>query len=124
MHGILQLPRSLFRTVALPLHLYLSNESISEHCDLPVKDAQWLSLELSLGFHLNHVPIYHMVRIMYIFLNQRNMKNFMISSARKQCKSICNWTYSFNTSKGPQYIGDILAQLPSFQELFFAFTLR
>ena len=52
-HGILQLPRSLIRTVVLPLHLHLSNGSILEHCDLPVEDAHWLGLELSLRFHLN-----------------------------------------------------------------------
>ena len=63
-HGILQLPRSFFRTLVLPLHLYLSYGSVPEHCDLLVEDAHWLSSELSLGFHLNHIPIYHMVRIM------------------------------------------------------------
>ena len=87
-HGILQLPCSLIRTVVLPLHLYLSNDSILEHCYLLVEDAQWFGLELSLTFHLNHIPIYHMVRIMYIFLKQRNMKNIMSSSASRQCNSI------------------------------------
>ena len=48
-HGILQLPRSLFRTVVLSLHFYLSYGSIPEHCDLPVEDAHWLDLELSFG---------------------------------------------------------------------------
>ena len=89
-HGILQLPRSLFRSVALPLHLYLPYGSVPEHCDLPVEDMHWLDLELSLGFHLNHIPIYHMVSLMYIFLKQRNMKNIMSSSASRKCKSICN----------------------------------
>ena len=74
-HGILQLPCSLFRTVVLPLHLYLYNGSIPEHCDIPVEDAHWLDSKLSLEFHLNHIPINHMVRIMYIVLKQRNMKN-------------------------------------------------
>ena len=37
-HGILQLPCILFRTVVLPLHLYLSSGSILEHGDLPVED--------------------------------------------------------------------------------------
>ena len=77
LHGIVQLQHSLLRTIVLPLHLYLSNGSIPEHCDLFVEDAQWLGLELSLGFHLNHIPINHMVRVMYIFLKQRNMKNIM-----------------------------------------------
>ena len=36
LHGILQLPRSLFRSVVLPLHLYLPYGSVPEHCDLPV----------------------------------------------------------------------------------------
>ena len=74
-HGILHLPCSLFRFVVLPLHLYLPYGLVPEHFDLPVEDAHWLDLELSLKFHLNHIPIYHMVRIMYIFLKQRNMKN-------------------------------------------------
>ena len=82
-HGILELPRSFIRTVGLPLHLYLSNDSIPEHCDLLVEDAQWLVLELPLRFHLNHIPIYHMVRVMHIFLKQRNMKKTMISSDSK-----------------------------------------
>ena len=73
-HGILQLPCILMRTVVLPLHLYLSNGLVLKHCNLPVENAQWIGLELSLGFHLNHIPIYHMVRVMYIFLKQRNMK--------------------------------------------------
>ena len=89
-HGILQLPCSLFRTVVLPLHLYLSYGSVSEHGDLPVEDAHRPDSELSLGFHLNHIPIYHMVRVMYIFLKQRNMTNIMSPSASMQCKSICN----------------------------------
>ena len=29
-----------------------------------------------------------------------------------------------STSNDPQYLGDSLAQLPSFKELFFALTLR
>ena len=123
-HGILKLPCSLFRTVVLPLHLYLSYVSIPEHGHLPVEDAHWLDSELSLRFHLNHIPIYHMVRIMYIFLKQRNMKDIMSSSASKQCKSICNWPYAFKHSNGPQYLSDSLAQLPSFKELFLALTLR
>ena len=89
-HGILKLPCSLFRTVVLPLHLYLSYGSVSEHGDFPIKDVHWLDSEISLGFHLNHIPIYHMFRVMYIFLKQRNMKNIMIPSARRKCKSICN----------------------------------
>ena len=48
-HGILQLPRSLFRTVVLPLHLHLSNGPILKHCDLPIEDVHWLGLELSSG---------------------------------------------------------------------------
>ena len=87
---ILHLPSILLRTVVLPLHLYLSYGSISEHGDLPVEDAQWLGLELFLRFHLDHIPICHMARIMYIFLKQRNMKNIMSSSANKQCNSIWN----------------------------------
>ena len=88
LHGILHLPCSLFRTVVLPFHLYLPYGSAPEHCDLPVEDAHWLSWEISLGFHLNQIPIYHMVRIMYISLKQRNMKKIMSSSASRQCKSI------------------------------------
>ena len=84
LHGIVQLPRILFRSVVLPLHLYLSYGSVPEHCDIPVKDVHWLNLELSLGFHLNQIPIYHMVRVMYIFLKQRKMKNIMISSASRK----------------------------------------
>ena len=75
LHGNLHLPRSLLRTVVLPLHLYLSYGLILEHGDLLVEDAHRLDLELSLWFHLNHIPIYHMVRIMYISLKKRNMKN-------------------------------------------------
>ena len=119
-HGILQLPRSFFKTVVLPLHLYLSYCSVSEHCDLPSEDAHGIDLELSLWFHLHHIPIYYMVRIMYIFLKQGNMKDIMSPSASRECKSICNWSYSFKL----QYLGDNLAQLPCFKELFFSFTLR
>ena len=104
-HGILQFPCSLFRSVVLPLHLYLTYGSVPKHCDPPVKDGHWLASELSLGFHLNHIPIYHMVKIMYIFLKQRNMKNIMSSSASRQCKSICNWPYSFKNFKRPTISG-------------------
>ena len=89
-HGILQLPCILFSFVVLPLHLYLTYGPVPEHCDLPVEDAHWLNWELSLGFHLNHIPIYHMARIMYIFLTKRNMEKIMSSSANRQCKSILN----------------------------------
>ena len=99
--GILELPGSLFRTLVLPLHLYLSYGSVPKHGDLPVEDAHWLDSELSLGFHLNHTPIYHMVRIMYISFKQRNMKNIMSSSASRQCNSRCNWTYSSKHFKWP-----------------------
>ena len=119
-HGIPQLPHSLFRSVVLPLHLYLSYGSVLENCDLHVEDTHWLNLELSLEFHLNHIPIYHMVRIMYIFLKQRNMKNIMSSSTSRQC----NWPYSFKHFKHPIISSNSLAQLPSFNKLLFAFTLR
>ena len=122
-HGILQLPRILFRSVVLPLHLYMSYGLILEHGDLPVEDAQWLSLELSLEFHLNHIPINHMVRVMYIFLKQGNMKNIMSSSASRQCKYTSKLGTS-STSNDTQYLGDSLAQLPSFKELFLSLTLR
>ena len=73
-HGILQLQHNLFRSVMLPLHLYLPYGSDLEHCDILVEDAHSIDLELSLGFHLNHIPIYYMVRIMYIFLSKETRK--------------------------------------------------
>ena len=82
-HGILQFPCSFFRTVVLPLHLYLSYCSVPEHCDLPGEDAHRLDLELSLWLHLHHIPIYYMVRIMYIFLKKGNMKDIMNPSASR-----------------------------------------
>ena len=100
-HDILQLPRSLIQTVVLPLHLYLPYGSVPEHCDLPLEDAHWLGLELSLGFHLNHIPIYHMVRIIDIFLKKRNMKKMINSSTSRQCKSICNSPYYLKHFKRP-----------------------
>ena len=42
-----------------------------------------------------------MVKIMYIFLKQRTMKNIMRSSASRKCKSICNWPYYFKDLKRP-----------------------
>ena len=54
-HGILQLSHSLIQTIVLPLHPYLSNDLIPKHYDLHVEDAQWVSLELSLRFQLNHI---------------------------------------------------------------------
>ena len=68
----------------LPLHLYLSYGSIPEHGDLLVEDGQWLGLELSLKFHLNHIPINYMINIVYIFLKQRNIENIMHSHASKK----------------------------------------
>ena len=100
-YGILQLPCSLFSFVMLPLHLYLPYGPVPEYCDLPVEDAHGRYSKLSLGFHLNHIPNYHMVRIMYIFLKQRNMKNIMSSSTTRKCKSICNKPYSFKHFKWP-----------------------
>ena len=90
LHGILQLQCSLFGIVVLSLHLYLPYGSVLEHCDLPVEDEHWIYLELSLWFHLHHISIYYMVRIMYIFLKQGNMKDIMSPSASRKCKSICN----------------------------------
>ena len=98
-HGILQLPHSFFRTVVLPFHLHLSYFSVPEHCDLPSEDAHRLDLEISLWFHLHHIPIYYMVRIMYIFLKKRNMKNIMSSNTSTKCKSICNRPYFFKHLK-------------------------
>ena len=74
---------ALFKPIVLPLHLYLPYGLVPEHFDVPIEDVHWIDLELSLGFHLNHIPIYHMFRIMYIFLKQRNMKNIMIPSASR-----------------------------------------
>ena len=123
-HGILQLPCSLFRSVVLPLHLYLPHGSVLEHCDLLVEDAHWLDLELSLGFHLNNIPIYNKVRMMYIFLKQRNMKKIMSSSTSRHASLYATGPILSSTSNGPQYLGDNLAQLPRFKELFLALTLR
>ena len=100
-HGILQLPRSLFRSVMLPLHLYLPYGSVPEHCDLPVEDAHWLDLQLSLGFHLNHIPIYHMVRIMYIFLKQRNMKTLWALVLAGNASLYAIGPFLSSTSNGP-----------------------
>ena len=101
LHGILHLPCSLFRILMLPLHLYLPYGSVWEHFDLPVEDVHWLDLQLSLRFHLNHIPIDHMVRIMYISLKQGKIKNIMSPSASRQWKSICNCPYSFEHFKRP-----------------------
>ena len=123
-HGIFQLPSSLIRTVVLPLHLYLSNGSILEHGDFSIEDAQWFCLELSLGFHLDHIPIYHMVRIMYIFLKQRNMKNIWSLVLSGNASLYATGPILSSTSNGPQYLGDSLAQIPSFKELFLRLTVR
>ena len=124
-HGILQLPCSLFRIVLLPLHLYLPYGLVSEHCDRPVEDAHWLDLELSLGFHLNHVPIYHMLRVMYIYLlRKETWKKLWALVLVGNASLYATGHMLSSTSKGPQYLGDILTQLPSFKELFLGFTLR
>ena len=65
-----------------------------------------------------------MGRIMYIFLKKRNMKNIMIPNAACNASLYATHPILPSTSNGPQYVGDILAQLPRFKELFFAFTLR
>ena len=122
-HGILQLPCSLFRSIVVPLHLYLLYGLVREHCDLLVEDVHWLYLELSLEFHLNHIPIYHMVRIMYIFLKQRNMKNIMSSMIAINAILYATGPILSSTSNGPQHLGDNLAQLPCFKELFLDLTL-
>ena len=123
-HGILQLPHSLIQNIVLPLHLYISNGSIPKHCDLVFEDAQWLSLELSLGFHLNHIPINHIVRIMYIFLKQRNMKNIITLVLVGNAILYATGPILSSTSNGPQYLGESLEQLPLFRELFLSLTLR
>ena len=56
-------PVQHLRDCSAPIAPFLPYGLVPEHCDLPVEDAHWLDLELSLGFHLNHIPIYHMVRI-------------------------------------------------------------
>ena len=98
-YGILQLPSSLLETVVLPLHLYLSYGSIPKHGDISVENVQQIDFELSLGVYLDHIPINHMVRSMYIFLKQRDMKNIMSSSGSKQCNYICNCPYYFKHFK-------------------------
>jgi len=65
---IFQLPSCIFRTEGPPLDLYLSDGHILKHYDLLVQDADWLHLETSLGFYLNHMPINNVVRVMHIFL--------------------------------------------------------
>ena len=52
-------------TVVLPQHVYLSYGSVPEHGDLLVEDPHWLDSELFVKFHLNHIPIYHMVKVIY-----------------------------------------------------------
>ena len=123
-HGILQLPCSLIETVVLPLHLYLTYGSVPEHCDIIVEDVHRLDLELSLGFHLNHISIYHMLMIMYTFIKKRNMKNIMSSTVSRKCNSIWKWTILSSTSNDLQYIDDNLEKLPNFKEIFIGLTQR
>jgi hypothetical protein len=118
-------PPSLIRTKVLPLHLYISDGSVLRNVTFLSRMHNGSILELSPLFHLDHNPINHMVRIMYIFLKQRNMENIVSFSVSMQCKSICNYGLILSrTSNGPQYLGANLAQLPSFKELFLGFTLR
>jgi hypothetical protein len=42
-----------------------------------------------------------MVRIMYIFLKQRNMENIMSFSVSRKCNFICNWPYPIKHFKWP-----------------------
>ena len=66
-----------------------------------------------------------MVRVMYIFLKQINMKTIMSPSSSWKYKSICDSPYSFKHFKRPKISSlDNLAELPSFKDLFFALTLR
>ena len=58
----------------LPLYLYLANDSILEHNLSLINDTHRLHLKLSLGLHLDHIPINDMIRIMYIVIKQKNMK--------------------------------------------------
>ena len=77
LHLIFQLPSYIFRTEVPPLDLYLSESPVPKHFDLLFQDADWLNLEPTLWFDLNHAPINKVVRVMYIFLQQRHMKNIM-----------------------------------------------
>lgn len=100
-HGILQLPRNLIQTKVLALHLYQSDGSIIECSLFPAYDANMLHLELSLGFHLNHIPINNVIMIMYILFKQRDMKNIMSFHMCRQCNPICNQSYPIKDIKRP-----------------------
>ena len=92
-HGILQLPCSLIGTKVLPLHLYLFDGLVLQQCYLLVEDVHRFHLELSLGFHLYHIPINYVIRIMYILLKKINMESIMNSHVSRKCNPISNWSY-------------------------------
>jgi hypothetical protein len=57
----------------LPLLFYLGDGFVPKYCFFPVQNVKRIYLELSLGFHMHHVPINDVGMIMNIpFSNEKH----------------------------------------------------
>ena len=117
-HGILQLPRSLFRSIVFPLHLYLHYGLVPEHCDLPVEDAHWLDSEISLGFHLITSQFITWLGSCTYLLSKETWKTLWDLVLAGNASLYATGPILRRTSNDPHYLGNNLAQLPNLQWTF------
>jgi len=68
LHGLLMLPRGIFKTIVGPLDLYQDDGLIPEHFEFPVQDAHQIHLKVPFMLHLDHNLINHVVRIRNILI--------------------------------------------------------
>lgn len=121
---IVMLPCSILKTEMCSLQLYQGNDSISEYFDLHVWNFHCMDLKVSLEIQLNHILVNYMVIIRNILFKQWIWNMLWICTDFDNIILFSIVTILSNISNGAQYLTSNFVQVPSCNEIFFAFTLN
>ena len=110
-------------TKVLPLHLHLTNDAIPKR-DLPqLEDIIRFHQKISFGFHCTSFQLITWVASCTYFFNTEMWKTLWTLRFGGRANWYDTCPILDNISKGPQYRGASLAQLPNLRELFLGLTL-